>query len=189
MNKSSSSFLRVVESSETFHQRVWKDDKLNNLVVVKDSVFTDCCIQCNKPAEGQLTKKTFFWHSPLILPLLVLSLPFYIVVAFFMKRYVTISIPLCKKHMRIRNALTTCGILGFPLGCSFILWAIGSGNPVGLLLGVFSFIASLFLIVIGRNPVWASQIDGEYVIIRGCHPDFLDSYPEWEGEDIYAKKK
>ena len=188
MSNSNSPFLRVVESSETFHQRVWKVSKLNNLVVVKESVFTDHCIQCNQPAEGRTVQKTFFWHTPLILPLLVLSFPFYIVVAFVMKKYVTVPIPLCKKHLHIRNFMTFSGILGFPLGVAFILWAIGSSNPIGLLLGVLSFIASLFLIVIGRNPVWASQIDGEYVVIRGCDPEFVAAYPEWEGEDIYAPK-
>ena len=84
MNNSTSPFLRVVESSETFHQRVWKVSKLNNLVVVKESVFTDHCIQCNKPAEGNIVQN-IFWHIYLILPLLVLSFPFYIVVAFVMK--------------------------------------------------------------------------------------------------------
>jgi len=84
--------------------------------------------------------------------------------------------------------MTFSGLMGIPLGVAFILWAIGSSNPIGLLLGVLSFIASLFLIVIGRNPVWASQIDGEYVVIRGCDPEFVAAYPEWEGEDIYAPK-
>ena len=189
MKKEKIPFLRVVESSETFHQRVWKVDSLLHLVVVKESVFTDNCMQCNQPAEGNIISKTFFWHSPVILPLLVLSFPFYIVVAFFMKRYVTIPIPICKKHLQIRFMMTFMGSLCVPLGIGFFLWAIASGNPIGLLLGVLSFIVSLFLIVIGRNPVWASQIDGEYVIIRGGHPDFVRTYPEWEGEDIYADSK
>ena len=186
MKKKTSSFLRVVDSSESFHQRVWKVGAVNNLVVVKESIFTDNCIQCNEPAEGIVVNKTFFWHTPLLLPLLVLSFPFYVVVAFIMKRYITVSIPLCKKHAQRRLISTLLGILGFPIGLTFILWAIISGNPIGLLFGVLSFIASLFLIVIGRNPVWTSQIDGEYAIIRGCHPDFVASYPEWEGDDVYA---
>ena len=79
--------------------------------------------------------------------------------------------------------------MGFPIGLSFILWAISSGNPIGLLLGVISFVSSLFLIVIGRNPVWASQIDGEYAVVRGCNPEFVNAFPEWEGDDIYANLK
>lgn len=180
-NKTDVPFLRVVDSPQEFHQRVWQRDGF--LFLHKDALFQDRCIVCNKEAGGKTVSKLLFWHTPVLLPLLLLSLPFYILLAFFFRRYLRVQIPLCAHHYRVRQLSSILGLSLFPTAVCSVVYAIVSGQPVAILLGIFSFLSGIAVLAWGRNPIWATEINEEYALVRGASPEFVSSYPEWTGVD------
>ena len=178
-------FLQVVDSSESFTNGVWRLNQ--NLVVSRTAVFPDRCIICNDPACGHHIKKTFIWHNPLLLPVIAISFPFYLLLATFWKKILRLEIPVCPKHhFRIRVG-TTISLLLLPQ--VFILGLVGllQGAPIFMLLGLCSTLAGFLLLIWIRNPVWASIIRSEYGMIRGAHPDFVDTMPSWDGDTLEQK--
>lgn len=175
-------FLQVVESAEDFTNGVWRLNR--NLVVNRTAVFPDRCIICNEPACGRFIRKTFVWHNPLLLPVIAISFPFYILLAMFWRKILRLEIPVCPKHRTRILMGTTLAILLLPQ--IFILGLTGllQGIPVLMLLGLCSTLCGGLLLAWVRNPVWASIIRSEYGMIRGAHPEFVDSLPAWDGETI-----
>ena len=175
-------FLQVVESAETFTAGVWRLNR--NLVVNKTAVFPDRCIICNEPACGRYIRKTFVWHNPLLLPVIAISFPFYVLLAMFWRKILRLEVPVCPRHSVGIKFGTSLSI--FLLPQVFILGLTGllQGIPVLMLLGLFSSLCGFLLLIWIRNPVWASIIRSEYGMIRGAHPDFVDSFPAWDGEAL-----
>ena len=174
------SFLRVVESSESFHNGVWKMGK--NLVVSKSAVFPDRCVVCNAPAEGKSFNKLFFWHSPLLLPLIIISFPIYLLLAFYNKKLLQVKLPLCPYHWSRMLSTTVLSLLLIPQLPILGSYGIINEEPIMILAGLFSTLGGLMLLIWSRNPVWAWFIRAEYGLVKGAHPDFVDGLPKWEGE-------
>ena len=170
--------LRLVESTDEFHCGVWKKDDV--LVLSADAVFNDRCIRCNAPADGISVRKILFWHSPLLLPLLVLSFPFYLLLAIFFKRTVTAQIPLCSKHHRMQLAFTLLAVFMLPAFPAMGIYAVVAGKAAFILIGLLTSLAGLALLGWARNPIWAISIRGEYAVIQGANPEFSNAYPEWD---------
>jgi len=175
--------LKLVESVENFHQNIWKHKE--GLVVSEHSVFPDHCIQCNQPAKGKSVRKMLFWHNPLLLPILFLSWPFYILLAIAFRKHVTISIPLCPKHLWRRRMLTFIGLSLFATTIWMLWIAINFSQPALILSAILSVIVGFILIGWGRNPIWASQIQDGRAIIRGVSPVFIKEHDwlDWEKEE------
>ena len=175
-------FLRVVESSENFFQGVWRRN--DNLVIAKDAVFPDRCIVCNHAAHGRSIRKVFVWHSPLLLPLIVLSFPLYFMLAFLWRKILRVDLPVCKKHRNQILFRTSCAFMMMPQ--FFIMGAFGLfyNLPPLILVGLITSIAGVLLLIIARNPVWAWFIRSDYGLIKGAHPDFISSLPEWDQDSI-----
>ena len=183
-NQSDQSFLKVVDSSEDFHQRVWRKKGL--LFVHKDAIFKDNCILCNEKAHGRTVSKTLFWHTPILLPLLLLSVPFYFVLAFFFRNYMKVQMPLCRHHFLVRTWSSLLGLSLFPMAVLSVVYAIMSGQPLGILCAIACLISGISTVAWSRNPIWATEINKEYPLVRGAHPDFVQDYPEWSGVDPMA---
>ena len=176
----SSSHLRLVESSDDFHQGVWQHQKM--LVVSKESVFHDRCVICNNDANGRTMAKTLFWHSPLLLPLLILSLPFYFFLAVFFRKMITVRFPVCFKHWLIRMVFSVIGVVLFPTGLFMGIYAISMGTPIWILIGILCTLSGMAMLGYVRNPVWALIIKDEYAVVRGAHPEFVEHFPKWDKE-------
>ena len=174
----SGSHLRLVESSDEFHQGVWQYQKM--LVVSKESVFHDRCVICDAEANGRTMRKTLFWHSPLLLPLLILSLPFYFLLAVGFRKTITTRFPLCFKHWALRVGFTLLGVVLFPAGLFMGVYAITMGTPIWILLGILCALSGVGILGYIRNPVWALLIRDEHAVVRGAHPDFVEHFPPWE---------
>jgi len=174
------SFLRVVESSEEFSSGVWKLNR--NLVVSNTAVFPDRCVICNEPACGRVVRKSFVWHNPIFLPLIVISFPIYVILASIWNKILHIEIPVCPKHANRMMFFTILSFILLPQVAVMGLLGIIYGLPFLLLSGILSSIIGFVLLIWARNPVWAWFIRSEYGLIKGAHPDFIDSMPEWHGE-------
>jgi hypothetical protein len=174
--------LQVVESSEDFHQGVWQKDGL--LVVTPDSVFPDRCAICSREAKGRLVPKTLFWHNPLLLPLLLLSFPFYVMLAVVFRRILTVRFPMCTGHWLMRWSFTIVGASLLPSLIMMGLYGIEFGQPHLILVGILCSLFGLGMIGYGRNPVWASSIQRDRAVVRGADPEFVASFPKWSGSEL-----
>ena len=177
MKRASPPFLRLIKPDEEFHHGLYQQDDL--IVAFKGATFPDRCICCNKPADGRLVSKTVFWHTPVLLPLLLLSFPFYLLLAISFRRIHTFKIPLCRQHYFQRLSLTAIGLIllpGFPI---LALIAINGGAPYWFLTGILASLSGVASLGLGRNPIWASHIDKEMAILRGADPEFVHSLPPY----------
>lgn len=184
--------LKLVESVEDFHQNIWKSKE--GLVVNEQSLFPDRCIVCNRKAKGIAAPKMLFWHNPLLLPVLFLSWPFYILLALLFRRHITVSIPLCQRHLWQRRLLTMIGTLLFPVAIWMIWMAISYSQPPLILSAILSMIIGAIVIGWGRNPIWASQIQNSHAVIRGVSPKFIaenewENWPDDERESRFFQPK
>ena len=172
--------LRLVESEDEFHQNVWRYNE--SIVVHKHTLLPDKCIICNQEADGITVRKMVFWHNPVLLPVLLLSWPFYVLFALVFRRTLTINMPLCKRHLWQRRLTTAVGVSLVPIAFWMAYVAIAFSQPTLILSGIVSVIVGAVLVGWGRNPVWATHIREEHALLRGAHPSMRDDLPEWNGE-------
>ena len=151
---------RLVEDTDEFHQNVWRKDEL--VVVHEHALFPDKCVTCNQPANGRTARKMIFWHTPVLLPILLLSWPFYVAFALLFKRTLRVEIPLCKRHLWQRLISTGIGVSLLPTAIWMVYIAIAYSKPSLILSGILCFIVGGVLLGWGRNPIWAVRIRGEY---------------------------
>lgn len=179
MRPASPPHLKLVNSEEDFFHGVYQRDDL--VVALKGATFPDYCICCNKPANGRLVSKTVFWHTPVLLPILLLSFPFYLLMATSFRRTLTYKIPLCSQHYFIRVALTTIGVLLLPAFPVLAFLAINGGEPHWVLTGILASLSGVASLGIGRNPIWASNINEHMAALRGADPAFVKALPDYNG--------
>ena len=154
----------------------------DNLVVSKTAVFPDRCVICNSPAEGKSFNKLFFWHSPLLLPVIIISFPIYLLLALYNKKLLQVKLPLCPFHWKRMLSTTILALLLIPMLPILGIYGIVNETPILILLGLFSTLMGLILLIWSRNPVWAWFIRSEYGLVKGAHVDFVSDLPQWEGE-------
>lgn len=172
--------LRLVDDTSDFHHTVWRSGQA--LVVKKESVLPDCCVKCGTPAAGQAVDKWLFWHTPILLPVALLSWPFYLLLAVLMRKTMTMSMPLCQRHVTMRKWVTILGVALLPASILSVLTALTQSIPVLMLLAMLMVISSAVVIGWVRNPIWALRFEGEFVFVHNVHPNVLErqSIPEWE---------
>lgn len=178
-----SQHLRLVDDVSEYHHTVWRSG--NSLVVRKDSVLPDCCVKCGVPAKGQTAKKWLFWHTPVLLPVALLSWPFYLLLAMGMRKTMTLAMPMCARHLAQRKWLTVLGVLLLPAALLCVLAALTALIPVLMLVAMLMVIASAVIVGRVRNPVWVVRFEEELAWVQNVHPSILEreSIPVWEEED------
>ena len=176
------SHLRLVDDTDNFSQNVWSKD--NMVVAHRHALFPDNCIICNQPAKGISVKKMVFWHTPMLLPVLLLSLPFYVIFALVFKRTLRLDIPLCPKHFWQRRIVSSVGLGLMPVAFWMVYIAMSTSKPPLILSGILSVIVGALLAGWALNPIWATRIRGDYAVIKGVHSDLVNELPTWKGEDL-----
>ena len=178
-----SQHLRLVEDPTEFHHTIWRSGQ--SLVIKPNSVLPDCCLRCGAPAEGKTVQKWLFWHTPILLPVALLSWPFYLLLALVMRKTMVVDLPLCKKHIVLRKWLSILGVCLLPFAGILVLAALSQTIPLLLLAAIFTVIAAAVMVGWVRNPVWAVRIEEDLAFIRNVHPSILekDSIPVWEDQD------
>jgi predicted RNA-binding Zn-ribbon protein involved in translation (DUF1610 family) len=172
---------------------VWRDGK--KLVMRKTATLPYRCIKSNQPADGWLRRK-LYWHHPAIYLLILLHLFIYVIVAICVRKKADIEVGLCDAWFRRRRwtialtwlvALVALGVC--IAGCAGLETPgsqLGGWLIAGGLIG--GFIGVITGLILG-TVVSATKITDEYVWMKGVHPDFLKSLPEWPGEDELPSRK
>ena len=179
-NRPTRPFLRLVGEVEDFAHGAWRDDK--TLVITHQATLPDRCAVCNAPAEGTTVKKTLFWHTPMLLPLLVLfpiGIIIYGVLAALFKKTMPVSMPLCTKHQRRRTIIGITGLLMLPAFPIFAAVGLSISEPMLIPPGILLSLAGIVVLIIGRNELWPTRITETYAYIRGANAEWLDTLPQW----------
>lgn len=176
--------LKLVQFTPEFSHNIWQDHGI--LVISPHSIFPTRCLQCSECTEIDPVPKLLFWHPPIVLPLLLISWPFYIVTAVLLRKHLKVDIPLCQKHIRLRMIGTLVGFLLLPTFIWMGLVAIHLVQPLLILLGLLSTLLGVLLLGWVRNPIWAVRMMGDYVFVKGVDPKLMEicDFPNWvEPED------
>lgn len=180
--------LRIVEDVEHFHNNVWRHHDC--LVVREDSVMPQKCVCCGADASTEPVDKLLFWHTPLLLPVVLLSWPFYLMLALCIRKHMSVQLPLCDKHKAQRVWVSFIGVGLLPFAGLMGGVAITQSIPVLILAALLMVLSSAILVGWIRNPVWAVRFESDVAFIKNVHPSVLNmkSIPEWLPEDEYSVK-
>ena len=180
--------LRIVENTEHFHSHVWRHQDC--LVVRSDSVFPQRCVRCGAQTTDDTVSKLLFWHTPLLLPVVLVSWPFYLVVALLIRKHMFIQVHLCERHRAQRQWMSIAGVLCIPIALLVGGTAISQSIPSLILVALLLVMVSAVSIGWVRNPIWAIRFDSDVALVKNVHPSIVEmsSIPEWQPNDEYSVK-
>ena len=159
---------------------MWRDEK--TLVMLHDADLPDRCVKCNKPAALPTKPRRVYWHHWSIYLVVLLNILLYAIVALIVRKKAVVAPGLCALHKTRRAVALSIGWLGFSgsLALMFLGFA-DSINPAFAFLGLLLLLVALLVLVGFSRIVYASRIDADYVRLKGCKPEFLDSLPPFPG--------
>ncbi|MGE5191571.1 MAG: hypothetical protein ACM3U2_03660 [Deltaproteobacteria bacterium] len=163
---------------------VWRDG--NRLVMTKDAQLPFVCVKTNRPADAWLLRK-LYWHNAWIYLLILISIWAYVIVALIVRQSAKINVGLCRDQI-IRRRWTIAGAwLAVVGGVVMIFVGVANSQP-GNAAWVAS-VAGLILVLAGAiagatlaRIVAPTRITKQYVWMKGIHPEFLASLPDFPGE-------
>lgn len=149
----------------------------SRFVVTQASKLPPFCVQCGETATGEPVKKTFSWHSPWLYLMIVFpGLIFYVIVAFFASRKISLAIPLCENHRnRYRTGrLTGTVMMVGGISFAFIFFGISPENyGWAWLIGLGMLFAGAVVFAIADDIIRPSHIDHNSGTFRGANEAFL----------------
>jgi len=173
---------------------IWRDGK--QLVMRKSAELPYRCVKTNLPADGWLRRK-LHWHHPAVYVSLLAGLLIYVILALCLQKKADIRIGLCAAALKRRRWAMAIGWLSALTGIGLcIVGCAGLDTPgndvmgwlvlVGLIVGFAGAITGLAM----SSMVSPAKITDEFVWLKGVHADFLDSFPDWPGdEEMLPKRK
>jgi len=148
------------------------------LILQRFSTLPNRCVKCNADVDHRRKRIKLTYVLPwAYLGLLGGVLPF-VILAVVLRRTAVIELPVCSRHRAlpwihgsIGMVIIAAGILTTTIGIAQTSMGVGLGGVAGIFFGL-GYIAILTPLV---RP---SRIEKAYVIVRGCHPEFLDHFSE-----------
>jgi hypothetical protein len=156
----------------------WRDGKI--LVLRMGSLLPNRCVKCNAPAEEPIKQRKVYWHHPVIYLVLFLNVLIYILVALVARKNAKINPGLCANHRKRRYLAIGLGWTGIILGALFAVVGGINDIPAFLLFGIVFLLGSSIAGLIFARIVFPKKIDKEFVFLKGCGNDFLDSLPDFK---------
>ncbi len=176
-----SSFEDVATTLFASEGRLWRKGKL--LVMERDAVLPNRCVKSNEPCEGRL-KRVLRWHQPAIYLVILANILIYVIVATIVSHRATIHIGLSEEWRGKRRRNIAIGWLTALAGIG-LLFSMGFADetvlPFLLVSGIVALVGGVLFGMYGSQMVTAKRIDRTHIWLRGVHPDFLASLPEWHG--------
>lgn len=159
----------------------WQDGPL--MVLSKDAVLPDRCIQCNGPAEGYRLKRSLHWHSPGWYLLILFNIILYAIVALCVQHTAKIYVGVCPEHRARRRRVITIAWLSLPLAIG--VWIVGSLAFPPDWIGVFIVVGIVLILVgaiygtVASRLFVTKRIDKRFVWLARVNLKYLTALPDW----------
>ncbi|MCA9265224.1 MAG: hypothetical protein KDA60_15290 [Planctomycetales bacterium] len=161
---------------------VWRDQ--NRIVMLRGAELPERCWKSNEEGDLVSLKRQLHWHNPWLYLLILASLLIYVVCAIVVTKRATISIWLTREWQRRRRRRIIVAWLIVLL--SFIAFAAGvidtTKRPLAEILIVGSavgFLTGVIYGMVGARMVTATKITKTHIWLKGAHPDYVASLPEY----------
>jgi hypothetical protein len=162
---------------------LWRDGK--KLVCSRNASFPGRCVKSNQPTDNRI-RKTLSYCPPWA----YIIFGALIAIAFTRKMEVEFAIEQRWVTRRTIHALVGVGVTLLGMAFVFIPIAASGENEPGavgavcMLLGMVFFFGGLLYALLGGRHISVTYIDDtkEHAWIKGAHPDFLASLPQWSGQ-------
>ena len=148
------------------------------VVTLHDGALPMRCAKCNGAVTGKPIPRTFFWQPEWLYTLFIIP-PLCVIVWFFIRKPVVVSVPICEKCRQRRRMF---------IGVSWLLVAIGIGCYIagisltsGILI-ILPFVIAFLAILLGLRKcmlVYVKRIDPKHVWMRGFCKEYRLSLPEF----------
>jgi hypothetical protein len=155
----------------------WRSEAV--LIMRPDAQLPDACLRCGQAASGYRLRKWFGWHAPLLY-LLAIHLPIYVVVALVVRKRARVSLPLCRRHRRLRQLGLTVAWTLIPAGVGACVWGLAVDSMLLGTLGLYVALATCVIARLASRLVGVVRIDDHFVRLRGADLSLLDLLPDWD---------
>lgn len=143
------------------------------------------CVRCGREADGPAETWTLVWYPRWVYLMLLINVLVFALTAWFTRREVRITAPLCFSHANSLRTRRMAGIIvmvfsgvvffgGLSLAMVADMDEALLAAPVGMLGGL----VGLVLYLTGRNFLRPVKVDKEMATLAGAHVAFLDRLPE-----------
>ncbi len=186
------SYPTQFSAGQTASDGLWRDGKL--LVMRNQNPrFPPRCVKTNQPCTGPPTRIKLTWLENDTMWVLLLGVLGRAFVMVTQGKKIWVELPLSQGWLAGRRR---AGFIGWGLvggGVAALIAGIiacassANGNaepPIGCLIllfgGLLAALVGLFwLVIFQQPPITAKEITNGLAWIKGVHPDFLQSLPEW----------
>jgi hypothetical protein len=158
---------------------VWHDSGV--LVLLPDATLPHRCVKCNQPSEPPTRERKVYWHNPWIYLLVLVNLLIYAVVALIVRKKAVIAPGLCATHKARRRIGVALAWTLLAAGFVLVSVGFGQGSPNAGFGGIAVLLAAALAAVYLSRILRPQRIDSQYVRLRGCGTEFLESLPPFAG--------
>lgn len=157
---------------------VWRSGDL--MIMRVGATLPDRCVKTNLPADGQWVELRLQWHHPLLYLVLLANLLIYLIVAHFVSKAVTVRVGISGQAISSRRR-TLWVMWGLLIGGAGLTLVASRSEQLSFLIvaGLIAMILAAGVFLWWTRVVVATRIEGDYVWMRGVHPDYLAALPEW----------
>ena len=162
-----------LDRSRNYSGGVWRVDR-DKLYVTRGAELPDRCVKCNAPAKPAKSR-TFYWHSPALYLLVLVSPLIYIIVAMLIRKKIDVAPRLCDDHDRRRVNNIWFSIGSLVGGIVLLVIAVNIDAPLVALLAVFGGLIACIVFGYRARILLPVDIDERGAKFKGCDPAFLAS--------------
>jgi len=156
----------------------WRNLKL--VAMIPNTSLPPRCVKCNEPAEEPMKFRKVYWHHPAIYLLILINIIIYAIVGAIVRRRARVAAGLCAAHTKRRRVGIIVAWTSFIAGLGLMTFGFrdttGHGG-VFAAVGMLALLAAALAAIILTRVVYAQKIDKEFVWLKGCGAEFLDSLP------------
>lgn len=150
---------------------VWREG--DHLVARVDATLPAHCIKCGAQSITFHKRRQFYWHTPWLFVLVLLSPLIYCLAALFARKSSRHQVGLCEPHARRRRAFVWIAWACVPVMIAGAAIGEGWSVGVGLLTGLVLLIVGMF----GMRTLTPVRIDATRARFRGVSKAYLDRLP------------
>jgi hypothetical protein len=159
--------------------KYWRDGK--QLVVRDQCKLPARCIKCGASAPLAAKPRKFYWHSPALYLLILLSILIYAIAAVIVRKKVEVTLGLCAEHARRRKLGIAACLAGIAGGFLLLFAGLAQDSSPMMLAGPLLVLAGIVCGLVFGRMMTPARIDHDFARFNGCSPAFLALLPVFRG--------